>query len=188
MSYTVVFFDLETTGLDTQVCDIIQISAVCGERDFNAYTVPRRAITKEASRITGFSVVDGALFLRGEFVRTVPLRNALTSLIDFLRSFSGTVYLAAHNADRFDAPVINRVLREFSLLEEFQKVVSNFLDTFLLSKRLFPRFYSYSQKYLVERFLEKTYNAHNALEDAKMLQELFHKWQPGRNAVWKSLI
>ncbi|XP_054633615.1 DNA polymerase III subunit epsilon-like [Dunckerocampus dactyliophorus] len=188
MSYTVVFFDLETTGLDTQACDIIQISAVCGERVFNVYTVPRCNITNEASSITGFSVVDGTLFLHGDIMPTVPLRNALTSLITFLRSFSGTVYLAAHNADRFDAPVLNRVLQEFSLLEEFQSVVSNFLDTFLLSKRLFPRFYSYSQKYLVQRFLDKTYNAHNALEDAKMLQELFYKWQPGRNAVWKSLI
>ncbi|XP_061780829.1 DNA polymerase III subunit epsilon-like [Nerophis lumbriciformis] len=187
-SYTVVFFDLETTGLDTQVCDIVQISAVYAERVFNAYTVPRCDITKEAARLTGFSVTDGALFLHGQPVSTVPLHQALVSFIDFLRSFCGPVYLAAHNANRFDAPVLNRVLKEFSLLEQFQRVVPRFLDTFLLSKHLFPRFPSYSQRYMVERFLDKTYNAHDATEDAKMLQELFLKWKPSRRVVCNALI
>ncbi|XP_061919294.1 DNA polymerase III PolC-type-like [Entelurus aequoreus] len=187
-SYTVVFFDLETTGLDTQVCDIIQISAVYGKRVFNAFTVPRCDITKEAARLTGFSVTGGALFLHGEPVSTVPLWQALLSFIDFLRSFCGPVYLAAHNAARFDAPVLKRALKEFTLLEQFQSLVPFFLDTFLLSKHLFPRFPSYSQRYMVERFLDKTYNAHDATEDAKMLQELFHKLKPSRRVVMNALV
>ncbi|XP_061629544.1 DNA polymerase III subunit epsilon-like [Phyllopteryx taeniolatus] len=188
MAYTVVFFDLETTGLDTEKCDIIQIAAVCGKRAFDAYVVPRCAITKEANRVTGFSVVDGNLFRHGVAVPTMPLHQALTSFIEFVGYFCGPVYLAAHNANRFDAPVLDRVLREFSLLQEFQRAMSNYLDTFLLSKRMFTNFYSYSLQYLAEHFLEKTYDAHNALEDAKILQELFSVWKPGRNAVFKSLV
>ncbi|XP_051918171.1 DNA polymerase III subunit epsilon-like [Hippocampus zosterae] len=188
MSYTVVFFDLETTGLDTRNCDIIQIAAVCGMADFNAYIVPRCEITREANGITGFSVANGVLFRHGVAMPTMPLQQALSSFLDFLSSLPEPVYLAAHNASRFDAPVLDRVLKEFSLLQRFQRVVSNYLDTFLLSKRMFSNFYSYSLKYMVEYFLGKTFDAHNALEDARMLQELFQKWRPGGSAVYKSLI
>lgn len=173
----VVFFDLEATGLDTAVCDIIQLAAICEDKVFNVYTLPGRALTDSAQNVTGFTVSNGRLFLRGALVDTISLVEALTKFIAFLRSFRQPVLLAAHNAKRYDAPVLTRVLQQCSLLREFQQVVSGFLDTFLLSKALF-RLNSYSQEYMVRYFLEKTYNAHNALEDARMLQELYKAWRP----------
>ncbi|XP_044048665.1 uncharacterized protein LOC122874627 [Siniperca chuatsi] len=177
---TIVFFDLETTGLDTAVCDIIQMSAICGERVFNVYTLPRRALTDSARKVTGFTVQYDTLFCHGVPVDTIPLVEALTSFIAFLRSFRRPVLLAAHSARRFDAPVLTRVLRQFSLRQEFQQVVSGFLDTFLLSKNVFRGLGSYSQENLVRHYLGKTYKAHDALEDARMLQELFNTWSPER--------
>lgn len=174
------FYSVPPLLSDTTVCDIIQVSAICGERVFNAYTLPRRALTESATNVTGFTVSDAGLFLRGTPVDTIPLVEALTSFIAFLRSFHRPVVLAAHNAQRFDAPVITRVLRQCSLQQEFQQVVTGFLDTFLLSKRLFPRLHSYSQERMVLHFLRKTYNAHNAVEDARMLQELYNTWDPDR--------
>ncbi|XP_049928586.1 DNA polymerase III PolC-type-like isoform X6 [Epinephelus moara] len=174
----IVFFDLETTGLDTAVCDIIQVSAICGERVFNVYTLPRRPLTESARQVTGFTVTDGSLLLHGNAVDTVPLVDALTSFISFLRSFRHPVLLAAHGAKRFDAPVLTRVLRRLSLQQEFQQVVSGFVDTFLLSKNLYRNLSSHSQQYMVRHFLGKTYEAHNAVEDATMLQELFNSWSP----------
>ncbi|XP_031720897.1 three prime repair exonuclease 2 isoform X2 [Anarrhichthys ocellatus] len=179
---TIVFFDLETTGLDTTVCHIIQLSAVSGDRVFNVYTLPDRELTESAKRVTGFTVSDGELLLKGTPVNTVPLADALTSFIDFLRSFRSPVLLAAHNAMRFDAPVLCRVLRELSLLQEFKQVAAVFLDTLPLSKNLF-RLHSYSQENMVRHFLKKTYDAHNAVEDATMLQELFNKWHPSTRDI-----
>uniref|UniRef100_A0A3B4WGD8 exodeoxyribonuclease III n=1 Tax=Seriola lalandi dorsalis TaxID=1841481 RepID=A0A3B4WGD8_SERLL len=180
---TIVFFDLETTGLNTYVCDIIQLSAVCGERVFNVYTLPRCALTESAKQVTGFTVSDDGLFLHGVHVHTTPLVEALTSFIAFLRSFRRPVVLAAHNARGFDAPILTRVLTQCSLRQEFQQVVSEFLDTFLLSKNLFCGLSSYSQENLVRHFLGTTYNAHNAVEDAKMLQELYRTWRPSKQSV-----
>ncbi|XP_041652221.1 uncharacterized protein LOC121515491 [Cheilinus undulatus] len=180
---TIVFFDLETTGLDTSVCDIIQLSAVCGKRVFNVYCLPRRELTDGAENVTGFTVRDGVLYLRGIPVDTIPLVEALTSFIAFLRSFHRPVILAAHNARRFDAPVITRVLRQISLRQEFLQVVTGFLDTFLLGKNVYHGLASYSQVYMVNYFLGKTYDAHNAVEDARMLQELFKRWSPDRPTV-----
>ncbi|XP_073328511.1 DNA polymerase III subunit epsilon-like [Pagrus major] len=182
-SDTIVFFDLETTGLDTDVCDLIQLSAICGNRVFNAYTLPRRPITRSASEVTGCTVYDGNLFVRGTPVHTVPLSDALNSFIAFLRSFRRPVLLAAHNARLFDAPVLMRVLRQFHLQQKFQQVVTGFLDTFLLSKNVFRGLGSYSQKNLVRHFLRETYDAHNAEEDARMLQELFNTWNPGSRDI-----
>lgn len=179
----IVFFDLETTGLDTSICDIIQLAAVCEERVFNKYTLPRRPLTQSATQVTGFSVSPDGLLLHGDPVETIPIYDLLTSFIDFLRSFRRPVVLAAHNVKRFDAPVLTRVLRQYSLQQQFQQVVSGFLDTYLLSKNMFPHLNRFSQESLVWHFLRQSYNAHNAVEDAKMLQELYKVWRPDQENV-----
>ncbi|KAL7401864.1 hypothetical protein ABVT39_005566 [Epinephelus coioides] len=180
---TIVFFDLETTGLDTAVCDIIQLSAICGEKVFNVYTLPRHPLTEGASEVNGFTVTDDSLLLHGNAVVTVPLVDALTSFISFLLSFRRPVLLAAHNAKRFDVPVLTRVLQEFNLQQEFQQVVSGFVDTLLLSRNLYPDLGSHSLQYLVRHVMGRTYEAHNAVEDATMLQELFNSWNVPRDAL-----
>ncbi|XP_073328512.1 DNA polymerase III subunit epsilon-like [Pagrus major] len=182
-SDTIVFFDLETTGLDTDMCHLIQLSAICGNRVFNAYTLPRRPITRGASAVTGFTVRGGNLFLHGTPVHTIPLSDALNSFIAFLRSFRRPMLLAAHNARRFDGPVLMRVLRKFHLQQKFRRVVTGFLDTLQLCKYIYPGLDSYSQENLVHHFLDDTYDAHNAEEDARMLQELFNEWNPGREDI-----
>lgn len=168
---------------DTGVCDLIQLSAISGNSVFNAYTLPRRPISSSAAEVTGCTVKDGQLFVRGTPVRTVPVSDALTSFIAFLRSFRRPVLLAAHNARLFDAPVLIRVLQQFHLLQEFQQVVTGFLDTFLLSKNVYRGLGSYSQGNLVRHFLGETYDAHNAEEDARMLQKLFNAWNPGSRDI-----
>uniref|UniRef100_A0A3P9I3D8 exodeoxyribonuclease III n=1 Tax=Oryzias latipes TaxID=8090 RepID=A0A3P9I3D8_ORYLA len=139
-----------------------------------------------ATQVTGFTVTSDGLFLRGCRKQTTPLRDALNDFLNFLRSFRRPVLLAAHNARRFDAPVFTRVLAQNSLLLEFQQVVCGFLDTFLLSKSLYPRLASYSQEYLVQTFLWESYNAHDAVEDARMLQELYRAWKPHPSKVLRS--
>ncbi|TDH09819.1 hypothetical protein EPR50_G00090810 [Perca flavescens] len=173
---TIVFFDLETTGLDTASCHITQLSAVCEEKEFNVYTLPRRPITPGASQLTGFTVYCGQLYLCGRPVVTIPIFDALTSFINYLSNFPGPVLLAAHNAKGFDALVLSRLLRRFSLWPWFQQVVSGFVDTLMLSRKLFPLGNNYSLESLVVQFLKESYNGHDALEDAKMLQELFNSW------------
>uniref|UniRef100_A0A3P9I3B9 exodeoxyribonuclease III n=1 Tax=Oryzias latipes TaxID=8090 RepID=A0A3P9I3B9_ORYLA len=140
-----------------------------------------------ASQVNGFTVTPDGLFLRGCRKQTTPLRDALNDFLNFLRSFRRPVLLAAHNARRFDAPVFTRVLAQNSLLLEFQQVVCGFLDTFLLSKSLYPRLASYSQEYLVQTFLGESYNAHDAVEDARMLQELYRAWKPHPSNVLRRI-
>ncbi|XP_026167352.1 protein PML-like [Mastacembelus armatus] len=185
---TIVFFDLEATGLDTTVCDVIQLAAICGDRAYNVYILPGRDLDESAKRVTGFRFRNNSLFLDGIQVATTPLQEALANFITFLRSFQRPVLLAAHGARRFDVPVLTRVLKRCLLWQEFQQVVSGFLDTLPLSKNLFNNLNSYSQENLVRHFLGRTYNAHNATEDARMLQELFKAWRPKNRNILRCII
>lgn len=166
---------------DTSECDIVQLSAISGERIFNVYILPRCPIDYGASRVTGLTIRSRKLLLDGQQVQTVPLREALNLFISFLKTFSRPV-LVGHNCKRFDCPILLRIMTEFNLLKEFQDVVSAYLDTLLLSKQMFM-LQKYSQPFLVQHFLQKSYRAHDATEDVRALQELFRVWRPSTDLV-----
>lgn len=178
-----VFFDLETTGLDTSGCDIVQLSAISGDRLFNVYMLPRCRIAEGASRVTGLTSRGQKLFLHKQPVDTIPIKEALELFISYLRTFNKPL-LVGHNSKRFDCRILLRILEEFYLIDEFLDVVSGFLDTLLLSREMFtlPK---YSQPFLVEHFLHRGYGAHNATEDVRALQDLYRVWNPNRQLVNK---
>uniref|UniRef100_A0A8C1UV27 exodeoxyribonuclease III n=1 Tax=Cyprinus carpio TaxID=7962 RepID=A0A8C1UV27_CYPCA len=180
---TPVFFDLETTGLDTSACDIVQLSAVSGDRVFNVYLLPRCSMTDGASRVTGLTVDGPRLLFKRRPVPTVSHRRALSDFICFLKTFRSP-FLVGHNSRRFDWPILTRVLAQFDLLEEFESVVTGCVDTLPLSREMFqlPR---YSQQFLVQHFLQEPYGAHDASEDVRVLQELYRVWRPSPELVRK---
>ncbi|XP_026996740.2 uncharacterized protein trex3 [Tachysurus fulvidraco] len=180
---TLLFFDLETTGLNTHECDIVQLSAMSGEKIFNVYMLPRCPIDYGASKVTGLTTNGKTLFLHGQPMPTLPLVEALKRFISFIKTFSRPV-LVGHNCKRFDCPVLLRILSEFYLLKEFQDVVSGYLDTLVLSRDMFL-LHKYSQPFLVQHFLHKSYGAHDATEDVRTLQELFRVWNPNPGLVDK---
>lgn len=183
---TPVFFDLETTGLDTSACDIVQLSAVSGDRRFNVYMLPRCSMTDGASRVTSLTVNGPDLLFKRRPVQTVPHRRALSDFICFLKTLHRP-FLVGHNSKRFDWPVLTRVLAQFNLLEEFKSAVSGCVDTLPLSREMFqlPR---YSQQFLVQHFLQDSYGAHDASEDVRTLQDLYRVWDPSEELVKKHKI
>ncbi|XP_042352398.1 DNA polymerase III PolC-type-like [Plectropomus leopardus] len=186
---TIVFFDMETTDLDTDLCHLIQLSAVCEEEEFDVYTLPLRRISEKAEELTGFTVSYGRLFRHGECLYTDTVNRALRKFIRFLQSCSSDgspVLLAAHNAWDFDAPILTRLLQRFSLLEDFQLAVSGILDTLVLSRICNPFMRYHRLTSLARYFLRRNYDAHNALEDARVLQELFDLWDPAEWIVEKA--
>lgn len=168
---------------DTTYCEIIQLSAICGDDTFNAYTMPSGNVADGATKVTGLSVRDGRLYLHETPVPTVPLRQVFTSFLAYIRSFQGPVLLAAHNAELFDGVILSRVLQQQfpDLWPQFQRMVPGYLDTLPLSKRVCPGLTSYSLASLVDEFLQEAFDAHNAVEDARVLQKLFYTWNPARS-------
>ncbi|XP_036390550.1 uncharacterized protein LOC118781649 [Megalops cyprinoides] len=175
---SLVFFDLETTGLG-RTCDIIQLAAVSGGHSFNLYMVPRCRMQGGASAVTGFRVRRRRLYLHHHLVTTTTHQEALTSFLAFLRMLVRPL-LVGHNIKRFDCPVLARVLDEFQLGAEFRQVTSGFLDTLPLARDLLrgSGLQSYRQENLVKAILGVSYPAHDALEDVKALQRLYSALMP----------
>ena len=161
---------------DTKRCDIIQLAAISGNCTFNMYMMPQVAMERGDTAVPGFRVHNDKLFQNGRAMNTAILHEALASFLDFLWSLEQPVLLAAHNARRFDIPVLDKALFRCSLDEDFQQLGSRFLDTLPLSKTLYPRLGSHSLVNLSDQFLGKRYNAHDALEDVTALQELYYCW------------
>ncbi|XP_071059492.1 DNA polymerase III PolC-type-like [Pseudochaenichthys georgianus] len=180
---TIVFFKLETTGLGVTSCHIVQLAASCENTIFKRYILPGIPIEDRASEVNGLTVSYGQLFLHEEPVSTMTLYYSLTTFIHYLGRFPGPVLLAAHNSRKFHGRVLMRVLEKFSLFEQFKQVVSGFVDTLKLSKNLYPKLKPLNRPYLVRYFLGGKYNAHNAVEKAKQLEELFNYWDPDNDDI-----
>lgn len=164
------------------MCNIVQLAAVCGEHIFNGYTVPMLPLSQEVTALTGFTVHDLSLYRYGVPVPTIPLKDLLIRFITYLAQFHHPI-LVAHNAKYFDTPVLMRVLAENGLQQRFKQVVSCFLDTYQLSKYMYHDLPCYSLKVLVDYFFGEKFDAHNAVEDAKILQRLFYAWKPSDDYV-----
>ncbi|XP_034247029.1 uncharacterized protein LOC117648577 [Thrips palmi] len=167
-----VFFDLETTGLNTLTCEILQIAARSGEKDYSAYILPQKAIPSKVTTITGLQSHGLEMYYHDEKVDTVPLRVAMSGFVSFLKEQGASVILIAHNALRFDALIILRVMRELKIMDEFLDVCGGFVDTLHLFPEKVPGLKSYQQTSVAAQFNISTTNAHNALGDVVVLQAI----------------
>ncbi|CAC5422264.1 unnamed protein product [Mytilus coruscus] len=170
-----VFFDLETTGLGRN-CEITQIAAKVGENVFQKYVIPRVDIQIEASRVTGitYSQSTNIMYVHGENVEPISIQKALLDFLEFLSVLEKPI-LIGHNICNFDIPILVRKLKESNLYTTYCKLVKGFVDTLKLARRVINKdeVVNYKQQTLVEKFLNISYSAHNAIEDVKSLQSLF---------------
>jgi ATP-dependent DNA helicase DinG len=159
-----VALDLETTGLDTNADDIIEIGAVRfeGDRIIDELAVlvkPTRPIPPLVTQLTGILPED---------VEAAPsIAEALPQLTDFV----GDSPWIAHNA-AFDG----------AFLERYHALQSNLrIDTFDLAAVLLPRSARYNLTSLTQLTGFDIQSAHRALYDAKATAHIYWK-------LWEKLI
>ncbi len=153
------FIDLETTGLNPEICRITEIAAIRrstsdGARcEFQSLVNPGIAIDPFIQRLTGIT---------NDMVASAPalevLRPEVAELLD-------GAYLVAHNAG-FDAGFL-----EIGLGIKIPR--AHIVDTIELAKILYPNFSSYSLKNLVRQFNLKGTPSHRAMADTEALEQLF---------------
>jgi len=160
LDYVVV--DTETTGLDTDRDDIVQIGAVRivgGEvqtaGSFERLVNPGRPIPQAATRfhgITDDNLADAA---------------GIDEVLTAFTAFAGDAVLVGHNI-AFDLAIMNRTHR----------IESPALDTMLLSIGAFPLRRDHTLDALAEHFEEPARNRHTALGDADLTARLFLRLLP----------
>ncbi|XP_054633146.1 uncharacterized protein LOC129181675 [Dunckerocampus dactyliophorus] len=184
---SLVFFDLETNGLGKK-CEMVQLAAVSGVRCLNLYTVPRCPMEPGAARVTGFRVRRQKLYLHRRPVPTKTLREVLVSFITFLQEL-GRPLLVGHNIRRFDCRPLARALDETDLRALFESSISGCVDTLPLAREVLKEcgLQSFKQEHLVRELLGMHYKAHDALEDVRALQTLYHVLHPSPEVVSRHL-
>ncbi|MHA3772571.1 3'-5' exonuclease [Verrucomicrobiota bacterium sgz303538] len=171
-----VIYDLETTGLSSEDCEIIQIAAVRyrggeilrNERFFQ-YVKPTTAIPAHITSLTGVTNRD---------VANAPSQKE--AILAFSR-FVGNGRLIAHNGSRFDSKFLEATCHRERL--ETRQVDS--IDSIHLSQRLFgiKEGLSHGMDAVLSRLSLSTvgYSRHDARADvellAQMVQVLHHRLQ-----------
>ncbi len=159
-----VAFDLETTGLDTSSCEIVDIAAVRVERGevvdtFHSLVRPTGAVAAGARDTHGYSGDD------------LAAASPFSRVWSRFREFVGSDTLVAHNAQDFDVPVLRRLAAgEADDLAVF--------DTLPLARSLFPGGARLTA--LAERFGIDAGRAHRALDDARTLVRVYDELERRR--------
>ncbi|CAC5358203.1 unnamed protein product [Mytilus coruscus] len=161
---------IETTGFGSDF-EIVQLSAVCNKGEFDKYIIPTKSIHPKSTEVTHLFSTGTRLHYKGRQLVTEPKENALNSFVDWLPKIHYWLHI---NVKQFDAKILVSQMQpsNSSILQNLQDHILGFSDTFPLFRVKYLKRKSYSQSSLANDILQTTYNAHNALDDVKMLKEL----------------
>ncbi len=155
---TIVVYDTETTGLDLQKAEPVQIAAIkMGKRGevidtLNLFIEPTVPIEEGALQTHGFTLA----YIRAN--GGVSVREGLEKFAVFSK---GSV-LVGHNNLGYDKPLVERLLKEHGL-PKIEAVAE--YDTLTIAKQFYPALDNYKLETLCRRFGVKNERAHNALGD-----------------------
>lgn len=163
-------FNLLSSVEGRVVPQITQIAAVeiKSGAQFNTYVTPTFAISKEATSVTGISMVNGEMIVNGQQVQSIHISSALDQMTTWLSKFRN-VCLVAHNGRRFDFPVLVSALKKNGAFEKISEFA--FIDSISIFRKMYPK-QSLKQVDLVSTLLNETYDAHNAMCDVVALGKL----------------
>ncbi|HKP96215.1 MAG TPA: exonuclease domain-containing protein [Fibrobacteria bacterium] len=158
-----VAFDLETTGLERDADEIIEIGAVrvrggVIEDRMSCLLKADKALSPLVQSLTGISgeMLEGA-------------RDPKEGLEEFLR-FAGALPLVAHNSD-FDAAFLEHALSKAAM----PPLANPVFDSLLIARVAWPSLDSHRLENLVERLGIPPQKAHRALPDAEQSALLWLK-------------
>lgn len=164
----VIFFDTETTGLNSATCQIIELAmltVVDGEivEEYDKFISTNERLPPKISQITG--ITDEMLDELGvsEAKIAEDLKNRLTP---------GTL-MVAHNC-QFDLSFVYYLLRRY-YPDEADEIVMNldWLDTLTVVKDRME--YPHTLKKVVEHYGLDDVNFHRAIDDTRALYEVYKK-------------
>jgi DNA polymerase III epsilon subunit family exonuclease len=158
-----VVYDLETTGIDTRRCDVIELSALSTTlyadefQTYNQLVKPHSPPPPFITELTG--------------ITSEMLKDALepSRVINEFDAFSRNAVLVGHNIIDFD----NRILERLFPAHLGRDFLPDCVDTVLWARELFPG-RNNSLAALGERFGLKTEGLHRATEDVRLNREVFY--------------
>ncbi len=154
MSNTFVVYDLETTGLDTESCEIIEIGAVKVEEGkikekFSTFVKPKGKIQAEATAVNGIT---------NQMVAHAP--DVQNAILDFYEYTRGCI-LSGYNIVGYDMKVLKNVAAKFGI-----KFDNEIMDVIILARQSNLRTPNYKLGSVVSALGLTLKDAHRAYNDA----------------------
>lgn len=157
-------FDVETTGLDSKTCRVVEIGAVLFVPETNAFDGP----SMERLVNPGMPIPAAVIAIHGigdEDVRAAPVFSAIAR--DFAALAEGAIFVA-HNAP-FDLGFIRGEFARAGLLPPTNPA----MDSLVLARAAFPGLSSYSLPRLLPSLGIRSQRSHRALDDAIAAARVF---------------
>lgn len=172
----VVFFDTETTGLEADSCQIIELAAirieqtergtlkVANSADLFVKLPDDQKIPERIVELTG--ITDELLESEG-----VTEADAAAAFTDMIRNDKGPVLLVAHNA-QFDLLFIRAMLWRYAGDGEEMFEAADYLDSLTVYKdrRAYP--HKLANAIVAYKLEDKVQNSHRAIDDVAALFEV----------------
>jgi DNA helicase-2/ATP-dependent DNA helicase PcrA len=152
-----VVVDVETTGTDVTLDEVVELAALRGEEEFHRLIKPTRAETWE--RLEQAAAIHGIGSKRLEAEGVDP-EQAFAEFAEFVKDH----VVVGHNLEAFDWPLI---LRQSGL----SFAIAGTADTLEISRRLLD-LHRYRLENVVEALGVKKRDAHHAMEDVRMTADV----------------
>ena len=153
-----IFYDLETTGVDPINDEIIEIGAKDNYGNIYEKLInPNKEIPMKIEKLTG--ITNNKIKYRNSLEQSY---NNIEELFNFDNK---NIYLIAHNGDNFD----------YKFLSKHFNIKYKCIDTLTLFRKLLPCQRSHSIKSLCEIYNIDCTKHHRALEDVIILEKLYYK-------------
>ncbi len=169
----IIFLDLETTGLNPNRNEIIEIGAIKVKNgvileEFQELILPKKPVTSESIAIHG--ITNELLEKEGH-----PLSKVLDEFLDFI----GNRKLVGHNLVGFDLKFLN-----FSLKREKGKILNNPVeDTLNLSKVMLRKLKKHNLNTVAQYlgYYVDTTTLHRSVADSEVCAEVYRRLVVGRS-------
>ena len=176
---TTIILDFETSGLNPYHDDIIEIGAkvLNTDKSFQCLVKPQsgKLISKKITEIT--KITNRALRAEG--------LNWLNAYIEFYNwlienlNHEDKNAIVSHNGTTFDFIFLKRIIYDLNKnsenIEKFMNIKIYYIDTLLLSRKIFPNRTYYNQGSLCKSFNIEIIDAHRALGDVICLEMIYLK-------------
>lgn len=180
--------DIETTGLDPEYCEILEVSAIrvrngspidqyhsfvypiLDDDDFIDYDDDGNEIALPFDDVVSSYIPSFIEKMTGITLEMLLNAPRIEDVLDDFLQFVGNDVLVGHNVN-FDINFIYDALERHS----GKFLTNNFVDTLRLSRRTFPEYPHHSMKYLSNALDLKHSNSHRTTEDCLACLEVFEK-------------
>lgn len=179
MKYVV--FDLETTGLDKEVDQIIQFSAVKVDENFNVIDTINKQICPDGN----YSISIMAYMKHGIHPDMLKDKPHLSEVADEIVDFIGDCAVITYNGTSFDIPFLNNALKKIGKHIDFLN--RDCYDVYAEERRRFGmHLEEVFKRYVGESMEDHGYVAHDALSDSKATLDIFTRQLADKRFEYKT--